>query len=200
MIFAAFYDANVLIPHEVRDILMISASTRLHSVYWSEDVFEEWYRNSVGQGLATGESVRRFQRIMNGLFEDAFLPRDKYFYRIDSMTNDPKDRHVLAAAVEAEVDVIVTYNIRDFPLESVVDYSIEVQTPDQFVRSRIDINPDRFISVFLRRSLERIKIAHDRGRRPITPEDIALFLRDGPALMPNSGQYILQLLGSSYSS
>ena len=65
MPFALFYDANVLIPHEIRDILMISAATRLHSVYWSDGVFEEWLRNAAGKNLAPAEKILKFQSDLN---------------------------------------------------------------------------------------------------------------------------------------
>lgn len=38
---------------------------------------------------------------------------------VDSMSNDPKDRHVLAAAVRANAQVIATFNVRDFPVTAV---------------------------------------------------------------------------------
>lgn len=194
MAFAALYDANVLIPHEIRDVLMISAATRLHAVYWSDDIFEEWIRNSVKKKLATEESVLRFQSIMNEMFPDALIPRGRYSQLIDSMTNDPKDRHVLAAAVIAEADVLVTRNLDDFPKESVERYNIEVQTPDQFVRHQAALGPSLFIEVFLRRAVERNRLSNEKGKGSLSPEDIAMFLRDGPSEMPETGQYILDLL------
>lgn len=138
MAFAAFYDANVLIPHEIRDILMISAATRLHSVYWSEDVFEEWLRNATGKNLVPEEKVLKFQADPNAMYPDAMIVRARYAGLIDSMTNDVKDRHVLAAAVVADADVLVTHNISDFPRHSVEHHYIEVQTPDQFVRHQAE--------------------------------------------------------------
>jgi len=50
-----------------------------------------------------------------------------------SMPNDPKDRHVLAAAVYGKVDAIITLNIRDFPLGSLTQFGIDRLTPDQFL-------------------------------------------------------------------
>lgn len=194
MAFAALYDANVLIPHEIRDVLMISAATRLHAVYWSDDIFEEWLRNSVEKGLATKESVLRFQGIMNEMFSDALIPRERYSQLIDTMTNDPQDRHVLAAAVIAEADVLVTLDLGDFPKESVERYNIEVQTPDQFVRHQAALAPRLFMEVFLRRARERDRLSEERGKGSLSPEDIALYLRDGPSEMPETGQYILDLL------
>ena len=61
---------------------------------------------------------------------------------IGKMTNDPGDRHVLAAAVVAEVDVIVTSNVKDFPQESLDPWGIEVQHPDDFLCSLCEIHSD----------------------------------------------------------
>jgi hypothetical protein len=195
MAFAALYDADVLIPHEIRDILMISASTRLHAVYWSDNIFQEWRRNAVSKRLATEESVVRFQRIMNEMFPDALIIHSRYEKLIDSMTNDKKDRHVLAAAaVVADADVLVTNNVDDFPRESVDRYNIEVQTADQFVRQQAALNPAVFLNRFLLRAQERNKLSMERNKGPLSPEDIALFLRDGPSEMRATGQFILDLL------
>ncbi|MBP6744759.1 PIN domain-containing protein [bacterium] len=197
MPFVGLYDANVLIPYEVRDILMVSASTRQHAVYWSEDIFEEWLRNSTGKKLASEESVLRFQGIMNRMFPEAFIARERYERLISSMTNEAKDRHVLAAAVVAEVDVVVTFNVKDFPRDSIAPYDIEVQTPDQFVRHQAGLAPLVFKSAFLARADTRDRLSRSQGKGPLTPADIAMFLRDGPSRMPESGKFILELLGSS---
>jgi hypothetical protein len=41
---------------------------------------------------------------------------------------DADDRHVLAAAIRAEADVIVTFNLGDFPAETLKRYGIEAST------------------------------------------------------------------------
>lgn len=196
MSFGAIYDADVLIPHEIRDILMISASTRLHSVFWSDDIFAEWTRNAKAKELATAASVKRFQDIMNQLFPGALISRHRYEKLIDSMTNDKKDRHVLAAAVVAEVEVVVTNNLGDFPKDSLDPYNIEVQSPDEFVRSQAALNPRLFLEHFLRRAAQRNILSIERGHGELMPADLAMFLRDGPSNMNQTGQYILDLLES----
>jgi hypothetical protein len=60
---------------------------------------------------------------------------------------DPDDRHVLAAAIVAEADVIVTYNLRDFPNDSLDRYKIEAQHPDEFVHRLIDLTPSLVVDV-----------------------------------------------------
>jgi len=54
---------------------------------------------------------------------------------------DPKDRHVLAAAIVARADVIVTYNLKDFPAAILAPYEIEAQHPDEFILCQIDLHP-----------------------------------------------------------
>ena len=51
---------------------------------------------------------------------------------------DPDDRHVVAAAIVANVDVIVTFNLRDFPRDKLKKYGIEAQHPDDFIGQLFD--------------------------------------------------------------
>ena len=57
------------------------------------------------------------------------------------MTNEPKDRHVLAAAVRSHSELIVTYNRRDFRNSSVEQFDIEVQGPSTLLRGLDDLDP-----------------------------------------------------------
>jgi nucleoside-diphosphate-sugar epimerase len=52
---------------------------------------------------------------------------------------DPDDRHVLAAAIRAGAEVIVTYNLTDFPAETLARFDIEAQHPDDFLVSLLDV-------------------------------------------------------------
>lgn len=57
------------------------------------------------------------------------------------MTNDPKDRHVIAAAVKSDAKLIVTYNAKDFPPSSLAPWGIERQGPSTFLMSLYDLDP-----------------------------------------------------------
>ena len=46
---------------------------------------------------------------------------------------DPGDRHVLAAAIKGQADVIVTQNLEDFPQEQLDLCQIEAQHADRFL-------------------------------------------------------------------
>lgn len=58
------------------------------------------------------------------------------------MTNDPGDRHVIAAAVKCGAEAIVTFNLRHFPDAALDTWNIEAQHPDEFLVHLDHLNPD----------------------------------------------------------
>lgn len=69
------------------------------------------------------------------------------------MTCDPKDRHVLAAAVRAAAAAIVTFNVGDFPESSVEPYEIEVIHTDTFLLDLLDLAPGAVIDELARQAI-----------------------------------------------
>jgi hypothetical protein len=84
---------------------------------------------------------------MRTTFPEAMV--DGYQDLIPAMTNDPGDRHVLAAAVKCGAHSIVSDNTKHFPKESLEPYGLECLTADQFLGHQYHIDPDTFISVLL---------------------------------------------------
>jgi hypothetical protein len=82
---------------------------------------------------------------MESMFPDALVTG--YDDLIASMTNDPKDRHVLAAAVKCGAQSIVSNNVRHFPQESLSPYGLECLTADAFFKHQYHLDPDAFLSV-----------------------------------------------------
>lgn len=60
---------------------------------------------------------------------------------------DPDDRHVLAAAIHARAEIIVTFNLRDFPDDALKPFSTQAQHPDDFVAALFDVAPGVVCSV-----------------------------------------------------
>jgi len=73
---------------------------------------------------------------------------------VPQMTNHPGDRHIPAAAVASQADVIVTDNTRHFPEAACEPHGIEVQTPDEFLSYFFDLAPDVVADLFLRQVAE----------------------------------------------
>jgi len=73
---------------------------------------------------------------------------------IDSMENDPKDRHVLAAAVKCGAHAIVSDDVKHFPIESLAPYGIECMTADDFLEHQYHLNPDAFIGILTEQAMD----------------------------------------------
>lgn len=120
MAFSVVLDTCVLYPAHLRDTLLRLAECGLYRALWSDDIVEELRRNLVEDGVGAG-SVDRLLGEMARAFPDAAVTG--YRSLIDGLTCDPKDRHVLAAAVRSDAGVIVTHNTGDFPSGSVEPYA-----------------------------------------------------------------------------
>jgi len=139
--FTAFYDANVLYPAELRNLLMHLALTGLFRATWSAGVHEEWISALLrNRPDLSREKLERTRMLMDIHAEDALVTG--YEDLIPGLhLPDPDDRHVLAAAIVGGANVIVTINVRDFPPEALAPFGIEAQHPDEFILHLLDLQP-----------------------------------------------------------
>jgi predicted nucleic acid-binding protein len=133
-------DACVLIPMPLADTLLrLAAGPRLYLPRWSERIMHEVSRTLQEKfGLSSERAMYRESEIRRH-FPEAWV--EGYEDSIPKMTNHPKDRHVLAAAVQVEARVIVTYNTKDFPASSLAPYSITAQVPSSFLKNLYEMAP-----------------------------------------------------------
>ena len=115
--FTVLFDANVLYPAPLRDLLVQLATTGLFRARWTAAIHNEWMRNVLkNRPDLKKEQLERTKALMDSSIPDCLI--DGYEWMIPSLElPDPEDCHVLAAAVKGRVDSIVTYNIKDFPAE-----------------------------------------------------------------------------------
>ena len=137
-------DACVLVPMPLADTLLrLAAGPRLYLPKWSDQIMVEVTRTlQENFGLSPQKAMYRESEIRRH-FPEAWI--DGYQDLIPAMTNHPKDRHVLAAAAQAGVKVIVTYNLKDFPSSSLAPYAITAQGPSAFLKSLYDMAPSAVI-------------------------------------------------------
>ena len=138
MSFSVVLDTCVLYPAHLRDTLLRLAERGLYRVLWSDDIVDELQRNLIEAGIDR-DAVVHLLTEMERAFPDASIAGYKGL--IDAMTCDPKDRHVLAAAVRADAAAIITFNKRDFPSSSVDEHEIDVIDPDNFLLDLLDLSP-----------------------------------------------------------
>lgn len=137
MRFPAFFDTNVLYGALLNDLVLHLADRGLFRPLWSRDVLLELAGNLVEHGE---DPVRVEKRVgtMERYFPDAMVTG--YLDLVPTMTNHEKDRHVLAAAVRGGAEVLVTFNGRDFPASSVLQFDLEVVHPDDFLLDQLDLH------------------------------------------------------------
>jgi hypothetical protein len=138
----AALDASVLYPLPLRDTLLRAAQVGMYDPCWSERILDEVARNLVGNGVATAPQATAMLDAMRGAFDAAAGTAEEIARLEPAMTNDAKDRHVLAAAAAAQADTLVTLNLRDFPPAACEPLSIEPVHPDRFLLDLYRIDPD----------------------------------------------------------
>ena len=147
MAFVVVYDACVLFPAPLRDLLMRVARPDLVQAKWTERVLDECFVNLAAyRPELPSERLRRTRELMIQAVRDCMVTG--YEPLIDGINlPDPGDRHVLAAAIRANAQAIVTANLKDFPSAALAPYNVEALHPDEFLLGLVDLAPGVMIQV-----------------------------------------------------
>lgn len=140
MNFIVLLDANVLYPAPLRDFLLTLATTGLYSAKWTDQIHDEWQRNLIKNRPELAGKLDFTRQQMNRALPNA-LVTDYEKLISDLNLPDPDDRHVLAAAIKCNAQVIVTLNLKDFPDECLEPYGIEALHPDHFLEFQFGLKP-----------------------------------------------------------
>ncbi len=144
----ALLDACVLYPAPVRDLLLHLADAGLYTPKWSDKIHDEWTRNLLlNRPDLTAGQLQRTTEAMNAAFPDATVRNYETLIRSIDLP-DPDDRHILAAAIRSQAQVIVTANLKDFPNDYLVQFDIETQHPDEFINRLLESNPEEALHAF----------------------------------------------------
>jgi predicted nucleic acid-binding protein len=138
--FIVVYDASVLFPAPIRDALIRVAAKGLVQAKWTDEINEEWI-DGVLESRTDLERAKleRTCDLMNAAVPDCLVKG--YENLIPSLTlPDPDDRHVLATAIKAGAQTIVTQNIKHFPETTLAEYGLSAEKPDEFLLGLVDID------------------------------------------------------------
>jgi predicted nucleic acid-binding protein len=128
----AVLDACVLVQAPLRDTLLrLAEAPGLYQPLWSVEIVGEMKRALETQiGLAPAKTAY-LERELRRHFPDSWVTGFEPLIR--KMSNDKKDRHVLAAAVHAGEQTIITFNKRHFPPGSTSRWNVAVVGPSTFL-------------------------------------------------------------------
>lgn len=179
---SAFIDACVLYKANVREVMFEGYIADLYRMWLSVDVVDELAdvldaRSGVGRGQYLATVIRE-------TFPETFI--ENYQWAISGLSlPDPDDLHVLAAAIVAGIQVLVTDNVKDFSKELVAPHGIDVQSSDEFLTHLLRLHPNTVLEIVQH-------MPHTLTKPPMTLQDVVKnFHRHVPAF----GQAIGAMLG-----
>ncbi len=144
--YSAVLDACVLVPMALCDTLLrLAEEPALYRPLWSEPILSETARTLQSQFHKSREQAAWRLAEMRQAFPQAMVPVPPELLGATDCIPDKDDRHVLAAAISAHADVIVTQNIKHFPADCLARFGVASQTPDQFLINRYHISPQTFL-------------------------------------------------------
>ncbi|MDB5523542.1 MAG: hypothetical protein JWM58_1305 [Rhizobium sp.] len=143
--FTVLIDANVFFGARLKSLVLFLAQTKMFRARWTEKINNEWVNSIHKEQNVPLEKLERMRMLVNASVPDCLVtgyePLEKSFE-----LPDPDDRHVLAAAIKTCADVIVTFNLKDFPAEILTPLGMKAQHPDDFLLDLFGISPELFIS------------------------------------------------------
>lgn len=148
--YTVIYDANVLYPSVLRDLLIRVAQARLVRARWTDRILDETFRNLVANRPDLDpRALARTRTLMNEAIPDVLVTGYEPLIGILDLP-DPDDRHVLAAAIKVGAQMIVTDNLRDFPADRLASWDIEARSADHFLHAMVDLAPKQVFGIVQR--------------------------------------------------
>jgi predicted nucleic acid-binding protein len=143
--FTTFIDANVFYGARLRSLVLFVAQAKLFRVRWSERVHDEWVRNLItNRPDLRPADLARTRAAMNAAVADCLV--DGYEALVDGIVlPDPDDRHIVAAALVARAEVIVTFNDRDFPKQILSGLRLRTKHPDMLLMNALHRSRTAFL-------------------------------------------------------
>lgn len=166
--YQAVIDACVLVNAALRDTLLrLAEPPHLYRPRWSSEIIQETVRTlQTKLGVTPAQSAHLLEELQTH-FGDSYV--EGYESLIPSMENEPKDRHVLAAAVRTNAQTIVTFNLRHFPESALAKWNVLAQSPDDFLVHQFYLDQPVVVGKLLEQAadlreggLERLLSVHQR--------------------------------------
>jgi hypothetical protein len=141
MAFVVVYDANVLYPSTLRDVLIHVALSGLVQAKRTDEILDEAFRNlQANRPDLKPAQLLRTRELLSSAVRDCMITG--YNGLIDAVDSsvDAGDRHVVAAAIQARAQIIVTFNLKHFPTDALAAWDIEAKHPDDFLLDQFHLD------------------------------------------------------------
>jgi hypothetical protein len=158
--FTALVDACTLVSPLKRNLLLSLAEAGFFRVRWSRLILDET-ETAIEEFLSrkgvtdSAERANRARISMETAFEDAMVSDFARFMSAADGLPDPKDTHVVAAAIKTQAAMIVTENLKDFPPEILATLNMEAKSADEFIADTIALDDGRAVAA-IRQMRERL--------------------------------------------
>jgi predicted nucleic acid-binding protein len=137
--FTVVYDACVLYPAPLRDLLIRIAASGIVRARWSHAILDEMTRSILrDRSDLSREQLARTVGLMEQAVPDALVVQFESLIPAIDLPDDG-DRHVVAAAVKCGAQAIVTFNLKHFPDHDLARWDLEPKHPDEFLLDSIDL-------------------------------------------------------------
>ena len=146
--FNVVLDACVLYDSYLRDFLLRLAEQELYQPFWSSIICEEVKRNLLKRPNIMEGKINRIISLINEVFPEAMIDSYSKLPKVDEIQINDKDKHVIAAAIKSNAQVIVTNNLKDFPNNILNEYAIDAQSPDTFLVNLFHLSKGKVINSF----------------------------------------------------
>jgi predicted nucleic acid-binding protein len=148
-------DANVFYSILMTDLILSLGEVGLFRPRWTNEIHEEWIRNVLeDQPERKREDLERRRAFMDQAIDHDLI--EGYERHIPNLNlPDPDDCHVLAAAIEAGAQIILTHNLRDFPAAVMTSFGISALHPDEFLCRQMKMESALVMEVIEKMRLKR---------------------------------------------
>lgn len=141
------YDACVLYPASLRDLLMRLAVEEICQARWSEEILDEVFNNlRSNRPDLDPTKLGRTRKVMCEAVPDCLVTGHTQLIDLLELP-DPADRHVLAAAIHSGAVAIVTDNLQDFPREALQPFGLKAVSPDELALQALKATPEKIVAI-----------------------------------------------------
>ena len=174
-------DANVLANHAVSDLLFrLAEKPRIYTPVFSENILDEVKRTHVEKLNWGVEMADTWQAAIREAFPEAIVKGFESL--IPCMANHEKDRHVVTAALAGRAQLIVTFNLKDFPSEHLECWGIDALHPQDYLITLFEMKAELVVS--------RLYEAAAKYRQPPTER-----VKKLSVALPRFAEYVAQEMG-----